>query len=146
MHLFVEWKLQLLVPPKPIESNSILHFVLDVITRFSPDLLSAERRISAGCIQRLPEAQYRDEFYRCCHGSLITLPEYGSAQGRVDFYIPSKDWGVELLRDGNQLGEHWGRFSSESGSYGTTMSLSDFIILDCRNTRPMCKHPSMCII
>jgi len=144
-HLFVEWKLQDFVPPKPIESNSILHFALEVIARFSPDLLSAERRIGAGCIQRLPEVQYQDEFYRCCHESLITLPEYGTMQGRVDFYIPSKEWGVELLRDGNQLGEYWSRFSSESGSYGTTISLSDFIILDCRNTWPKRRHPSMCI-
>jgi len=53
------------------------------------------------------EAQYQDEFYRCCHthsnGSLVTFPEFGTAKGRVDFYIPAKQWGVELLRDGDQL-------------------------------------------
>ncbi|KAI0282168.1 hypothetical protein BGY98DRAFT_912681, partial [Russula aff. rugulosa BPL654] len=40
--------------------------------------------------------------------------------------------GVELLREGEQ---HSGRFSG-SGLYGTTLPLSDYIILDGHNTRP----------
>jgi hypothetical protein len=32
-------------------------------------------------------------------------------QGRADFYVPAKEWGVELLCDGDQLAEHLGRFS-----------------------------------
>lgn len=34
---------------------------------------------------------------------LITLPEFGTTKCRVYFYIPSKRWGVELLRDGNTV-------------------------------------------
>ena len=147
--MFVEWKLQDFVPTIPFESNSILQLALEVIAGFSPRLLSAERRIGSGCIQRPPEVRYQDEFYRCCHvysnGSLVTFPEYGTQKGRVDFYIPSKNWGVELLRDGDRLEEHCGRFSG-AGTYGTTLSPSDYIILDFRNTRPKRAHRSMCII
>jgi hypothetical protein len=145
----VEWRLQDSVPSIPFESSSILQLALEVIRGFSPRSLSAERRIGAGCIQRPPEAQYQDEFYRNCHacskGSLVTFPEYGTAQGRIDFYIPSKEWGVELLRDGNELKKHTGRFS-ETGSYVTTLALSDYIILDFHNTRPKRTQPSTCII
>jgi hypothetical protein len=63
------------------------------------------------------------------------------AKGRVDFYIPSKQWGVEILREGDRLAHHSGRFS-RSGSYETTLPLSDYIILDCRNTWPKLSHPS----
>ena len=147
-HLFVEWKLQEYVSPMSFESSNILDFAIKVIAGFSPRSLSAKRRIGPGYIQRLPEAQYQDEFYRSCYklsnGSLVTLSEYGGAEGRVDFYIPSKEWGVELLRDGKQLGGHSARFSS-TGQYGRTLSLSDHIILDCRTTKPKTAH-SMCII
>jgi len=132
-----------------IIQSSVLQLALKVIAGFSPHLLSAERRIGPGCIQRPPEAQYQDEFYRSCHafshGSLLTLPEYGTAEGRVDFYVPSKKWDVELLRDGNRLEEHSGRFS-ESGPYARTLPLSDYILLDCRKMRPRRRHSRMCII
>jgi hypothetical protein len=72
--------------------------------------------------------------------SLVTFPEFGTAKGRVDFYIPAKSWGIELLRDGNQLAKHCGRFS-DAGSYGTTLTLSEYIVIDCRTTHPERKHP-----
>jgi len=40
------------------------------------------------------------------------------AKGRVDFYIPDQAWGLELLRDGDKLAQHSGRFS-QSESYAT---------------------------
>ena len=124
-------------------ANCLLDFVIDVIRPFSPRHLSAKRRLGPGCIQRLPEAQYQDELYRCCHnfskGSLITFPEFGTAKGRVDFYVPTKGWGIELLRDGDRRANHFGRFS-ESGLYKTTLNISDYIIVDCRTTRPREEH------
>jgi len=131
-------------------NNSIpsRQFVVDVICKFSPGLLSAERRIGPGCIQRPPEAQYQDEFYRCCHissnGSLVTFPESGTAKGWADFYIPAEEPGVDLLRDGNQLENHFGRFS-KTESYRTALPLSDYIILGCRTTHPEEPHsPQIC--
>jgi len=141
---YVEWKLLDSLPPTQFQANSLLDFVIDVFHLFSPRLLSAERRIGPSCIQRLPEAQYQDELYRCCHtlseGSVVTFPEFGTAKGRVDFYIPAKGWGIELLRDGDQFGRHCGRFS-KTGSYGSTLPLSEYIIVDCRTTHPTKEHP-----
>ncbi|KIM77738.1 hypothetical protein PILCRDRAFT_76387 [Piloderma croceum F 1598] len=120
-----------------------MELVVGIIRTFSPRALSTERRIGPGYVQRPPEAQYQDEFYRCCHnvskGSLVTFPEFGTKRGRVDFYIPSKQWGVELLRNGDRLEQHSGRFS-QTGSYGTSLIVSDYIILDCRTTYPMKLH------
>jgi hypothetical protein len=77
--------------------------------------------------------------------SLITFPEYGMQKGQVDFYIPSKNWGVELLCDGDQLEEHWSWFSG-MGAYGATLLLSNYIILDFCKIKPKHAHHSMCII
>lgn len=144
---YIDWKLRGFLHTT-FHADNILDFVIDVIQKFCPRMLSTTRRINdAGHVQRLPEAQYQQEFYRCCHlhssGSLIAFPEFGTAKGRVDFYIPAKGWGVELLRDGDQLAQHSGRFSSQTGSYGTTLFLEDYIILDCRKTRPRVPHPHL---
>ena len=146
---FVEWKLFNSVPTTPLCLSSIFELAVKVISGFSPSLLSAERRIGPGCIQRPLEAQYQDEFYRSCHacsdGLLRTFPEFGTTKGRADFYIPSMQWGVELVREGDRLEQHSGRFS-QSGSYASTLLLSDYIILDFRNTPPEHPHPSKCTI
>jgi len=121
--------------------GDILTFVISIIKKFSPKRLATERTLPFGEIQSVPEAQYQVEFYRCCSsGSIVTFPEYGTGQGRVDFYIPAKEWGVELLHNGDRLAEHSGRFSNK-GSYATTLSLSDYIILDCCTIYPRFPHP-----
>src|SRR6266852_4778073 len=144
----LEWKL-FNSPPTELNSACILEFVVEVIARFSPRCLSTEGRIGPGSIQRPPEAQYQDEFYRSSHaysnGSLVTFPEFGTAKGQVEFYIPFKEWGVELLLEGDRLRQHSSRFSP-SGSDETTIRLSDYIMLDFRKTLPKRPHPGMCII
>ena len=50
--------------------------------------------------------------------------------------------GVELLRNGDRLAEHCGRFSGK-GRYKTDLSLLDYIILDYHQTRPRDAHPRM---
>ena len=145
---FVEWKL-FKVAMTPLAINNILELAIKVIGGFSPTLLSTERRIGPGSIQRPPEAQYQDEFYRSCYeyskGQLKTFPEFGTRRGRVDFYIPSLKWGVELVREGDQLEEHSSRFA-KTGSYGQTLPLVEHIIFDFRTTLPNRPHPSRCII
>jgi hypothetical protein len=147
-HWYVEWKLWGSVDQiqAKFEANSLLELVISVIRLFSPSHFSTERRLlGPGCIQRPPEAQYQDELYRCCHafseGSLLTLPEFGTMKGRVDFYVPAKRWGIELLRDGDRLESHWGRFSN-GGSYAESLPLTDYIIVDCCTTRPKQRHSS----
>jgi len=138
---FIEYYLGTMVPDaNPIADQDLLSFATKVIQRSSPLQLSSP---SASSTQQPPEAQFQDEWYRCCHlyskGSLITFPEFGNASGRVDFYIPVKKWGVELLRDGDGLENHSSRFTG-TGAYAK-MEFEDYIILDFRTTSPQKPHP-----
>ena len=112
--LFVEWKLFCRNLDIPIQAPNLLEFEIQIIKRFSPLNFPHPRTVGPYYFQTVPEAQYQDEFYRCCYGltagSLTTLSEFGTADGRVNFYIPSKNWGVELLRDG-QCEQHHNNFS-----------------------------------
>jgi hypothetical protein len=69
-----------------------------------------------------------------------------SRPGRIDFFIPSKKWGIELTRDGNRLGEYNSRFEDD-GAHGQWLKSSDmddrndYIFLDFRSTKPMLAHP-----
>lgn len=141
---FVTCKLLDQIGASPVITVSLLEFVIQVIRCFSPLNLSSQRIVGPYYFQSVPEAQYQDEFYRCCYdltaGCLVTFPEFGTAEGRVDFYIPSKRWGVELLRDGQLLDQHSGRFSP-TGSYGATLDIDKYIILDFRKKRVMRSHP-----
>jgi hypothetical protein len=141
---YVEWNLWDTLPKNNFETNGLLDFAIRVISCFSPTRLAATRRLASGGIQQVPEAHYQDEFYMNCHirskGSILSFPESGTNKGRVDFYIPAKEWGVELVRDGNKLAQHCGRFSPD-GPYMTDLALSDYIILDCRQTHPQVPHP-----
>ncbi|TDL25680.1 hypothetical protein BD410DRAFT_604146 [Rickenella mellea] len=136
---FVQWKMFGEVPGAGLSYTDLLEFTFDAFSNFSPTLLSEERNIDLGITQSTPEAQFQSEFYRCSFqlsdGHVVTFPEFGTAKGRADFYIPSEEWGIELLRDGQKLEEHVGRFS-KTGKYGKTLRLSQHIILDCRFTMP----------
>lgn len=142
--LFVEWQLSGQNPAIPIQAPNLLEFVIQVIERSSPLNLLHPLIVGPYYFQTLLDAQYRDEFYRCCYdltsGSLATLSEFGTADGRVDFYVPSKKWGIELLRDGQLLEEHSNRFSS-TGQYGMTLDINEYIILDFRKKKVVRPHP-----
>lgn len=123
-------------------------FVFHVIKRFSPNQLSPNERLGPANIVRPQEAQYQDEFYCCCldytDKAIKTLSEFGNRKGRIDFYIPSKKWGVELLREGDRLEGHSSRFYGE-GAY-VDMQFDDYIIIDCRTTKPLKPHPGQSTI
>jgi len=59
--------------------------------------------------QSIPEVQFQDEFYSAsskhANGS-VSFPEFGTKNGRINFFVWSKKWGVEPLRDGNRLSQH----------------------------------------
>jgi hypothetical protein len=117
-----------------IQETDLVEFAFNVIRLFSPLQLAAPR-IGSSFKQRPPEAHFQDEFYRCSHlhssGSLVSFPEFGTAKGRVDFYIKSKKWGVELVREGDRLQQHSNHFAP-GGSYAKELDIDDYIILDFR--------------
>jgi hypothetical protein len=134
--------------PDNFPFSDIFDFSCSVISNFSPVSLGATRIIGPGLIQRSPEAHFQHEFYRSSieltNGRVVTFPEFGTAKGRADFYIPARKWGIELLRDGKNLNEHIGRFG-KSGKYTRTLTLDHHILLDFRSKRPVKSH-SECII
>jgi len=111
-------------------------------------------RVGARSTDKLPEAQYQDEFYRSVFsvtsGNVRLSPDFASARrarvaGCIDFFIPVEKWGVEITRDGNQLTEHSSRFA-KPGAYGAWLKLGnmdDSILLDCRTTIPARKYPGI---
>jgi len=121
-----------------IKEKSLLEFTLAVLHHFSFRQLAALRRVG-NSVQTVPEAQYQDEFYRCAHlhseGSLVMFPEFGSAKGRVDFFVDSKKWAIEVLRNGDRIEEHLARFAP-GGRYCKMLDAVDYISLDFRMTMP----------
>ena len=52
--------------------------------------------------------------------------------GAIDFYLNSSlRWGIELLVNGDGIGEHINRFTPPDGKYAA-LALSDFIVVDFR--------------
>jgi len=143
--LYMEWKL--LPSSTTAPYDTLLDISIAVIQAFQPSQLSCPpRRIGDAGADRPPEAAYQDEFYRSLFqvtgGCVRISSEYSSAKGTrsgcIDFFIPSKKWGIGLLRDGNNIQEHWSRFL-EHDAYGKWLEFSDmmdYIVLDFRSTRP----------
>jgi len=121
-----------------IKESDLFEFTSAVLLRFSSRQLATPRQVG-NSVQTTPEAQYQDEFYRCAHlhseGSLVMFPEFGSAKGRVDFFVDSKKWAIEVLRNGDRIEEHLARFALE-GKYRRMLDAADYIVLDFRMTMP----------
>ncbi|PVF92942.1 hypothetical protein CPB86DRAFT_716433, partial [Serendipita vermifera] len=102
--------------------------------------LFTPRQIDSSYVQQVPEAHYQQELYRCCGvSSTHIFPEFGTRTGRVDFYIPSKKWAIELLREGDNINGHCKRFSD--GHYNHSVPVVDHLVLDCRQVEPRHGHP-----
>ncbi|KAF8232682.1 hypothetical protein L208DRAFT_1360846 [Tricholoma matsutake] len=133
--------------------TSLFDLALDTISKFKPSQLWLPIcRVRPMSMDKLPEAQYQDEFYRSVFsvtfGNVCVSPEFASARkahvaGCIDFFIPAVKWGVEITRDGSRLEEHSSRFA-QSGAYGAWLKssdMADYILLDCRTSIPRKKHP-----
>jgi hypothetical protein len=151
----------ILEPRNTIPSFSTLFdLVVAAMRKFKPSQMQlAIRRAGMTLIpadnNMPPDAQYQDELYRTMldvtHGNVCISPEFASAEkakvaGRIDFYIQSRKWGIEITRDGKLLQQHSDRFKPQ-GAYGKWLStgeMDDYILLDCRQTVPRAAHPSRC--
>ncbi|KAJ5567321.1 hypothetical protein N7535_006627 [Penicillium sp. DV-2018c] len=119
-----------------------------ILERFSPRNLSTRiidgtQTLGPGAAVRTPEAVYQDEFYRASAEVLGYAMDVKSewsprGSGRIDFCFGAMKWGIELLREGDRLNEHCGRFMP-GGVYSSWIQdnlLLDWIIIDCRTTEP----------
>ncbi|KIM75050.1 hypothetical protein PILCRDRAFT_13870 [Piloderma croceum F 1598] len=130
-----------------ISENSIIDFVIAVICKFIPLNLFAQRMFGT-TTQSTPEAQFQDEFYRACinhtKNCVVTFPEFGNKRSLIDFLVPTKKWGIELLCNGNRLNAHAARFTT--GEYGQWISdkkINDYVIVDFRTTLPRSNHKEL---
>ncbi|KAF8638655.1 hypothetical protein AX17_002036 [Amanita inopinata Kibby_2008] len=133
-------------------------FELSVATigKFKPSQLHIPIRRAGPIttVQRPPEAQYQDEFYRAAflvtRGNVRITPEFASwpgakVAGRIDFFIPSIKWGIEITRDGSELLQHDRRFRS-GGAYHAWIKdghMAAYILLDFRQSVPVKPHPNL---
>ena len=83
----------------------------------------------------IPEAAFQDELYCALSYELQNLPvlsEYAHTKdGRVDFYIFDKKWGIEVLQCGSktEIAEHAARFAT-GGKYREWNIFEDYVILN----------------
>lgn len=127
-----------------ISENSIIDFVIAVIRKFIPVNLSTQQMFGT-TTQSTPEAQFQDEFYRACinhtKNCVVTFPEFGNKCGRIDFLIPTKKWGIELLCNGDRLNPHAARFTTgECGQWISDKKINDYVVVDFRTTLPRSDH------
>ncbi|KAE8149221.1 hypothetical protein BDV25DRAFT_156705 [Aspergillus avenaceus] len=141
---YVEHYLTASTVPFPIDRYpNIMALSEEVLRRFSPRNLSSRKQVGTGAVERHLEATYQDEFYRSLHDVLgfstnVSSEWSGDGLGRIDFRITQVGWGIELLRDGDRLEAHCGRFVG-SGIYTPWIEngwLRDWIIIDCRTSMP----------
>jgi len=142
---FVEW--MFLGNPKrdqELKEENLTKFALAVIRKISPLNLVEQRQVGPS-VQFVPEAPFQDEMYRAClshtENCVVSFPEFGTKRGRIDFFIPSKKWGIELLGNGDRLSSHMQRFTEgEYGRWTRTGVMNDYIILDFRTNPPRANY------
>lgn len=156
LHMHLWSRLLVALDGPGLQCQDLFTLVKNVISHFRPSQLTELNRRGGAPQHRPPEAQYQAEFYRCIHeytnGGVVISPEYaaaaGARPGRIDFFLSSKKWGIELTRDGSRLGEHHSRFQ-EDGSYAEWLKsskMSDYIFLDFRLNKPQQPHPGKTLL
>jgi hypothetical protein len=105
--------------------------------------LCIQGKLSTAGKARPLEAQNQDEFYRAFNavvpcGVPVSSEWSHHGDGRIDFWIPQKKWGVELLRDHDRVDEHCNRFKKGGRYYPWIKAgmLEDWIIIDCATSLP----------
>jgi hypothetical protein len=144
------WSYKLMPSEQYKYPGDILTLIQETVAKFRPNQPSRSYRRAETDVRDPPEAQYSYEWYRSLHGvtggNVALSPEYATApgkrRGRVDFYIPSMKWGIELTRDGSELQEHSDGFVT--GAYRALVKsgdIVDYALLDFRHTVPLAATP-----
>ena len=129
-----------------------------ILKKFNPSQLSSPSRIGVAFPDRPMEARYQFEFYRglftATGGGVRICPELftapGARKGGIDFFIPEKKWGIELIREGTRssLSERSSSFGlgSKYGVWLASNDMVDYIILDCRTDIPRSPNSRNCLV
>jgi len=122
-------------PDAFLRNLSLQQICTNAIARFSPSTLQNRQRSRSTKSWSIPEAAFQDELYSCLSIELNYLPilsEYShTKEGRIDFYVSDRKWGIEILQCGNrtELEKHIARFAS-GGNYEKWGIMDDYIILN----------------
>ena len=114
---------------------SLQQICTNAVARFSPGALQPRWYPQSNGKQRIPEAAFQDELYCCLNLELHYLPilsEYShTTDGRIDFYVSDKNWGIEVLQCGSdaEIAKHAARFTN-GGRYYAWGIMDDYIILN----------------
>ncbi len=132
------WKLYGESAPRSFTVASLEEFIVECVTRMNPDIL--KRSKSIGADKRLLERQWQMEFYRCAvqivsHQHSIS-PDVGqifNSEGFLDFYVDDTwKWGIELLREGDEMKSHSERFAPGGIYEAIAPEMAAWVILDFR--------------
>ncbi|KAJ7736764.1 hypothetical protein DFH07DRAFT_927717 [Mycena maculata] len=142
--------------PAAIDAMSLRDFICAAVASFSSN--AARRTGGPHSSPSIPEAQWQMELYQAAYkltgGSGLWLsPEFGTgnlvaAIGRIDFFVMgSKHWGIELLRDGDRIPDHFSCFEP-GGAYHNWLTqgqITEYVVVDFRSPtgpQPSKRFPS----
>lgn len=151
--MWLQWLLAKTSVPSPeLRSMDLDTFWRKVVFAFSSSVLHERHSMVPTPFKTFAEAQFQNESYRASYavtrGYMTLSPEYSTPrellkQGRIDFFIKDKKWGIEILRDGDKMNPHIARFLQE-GAYHpwvATGAIEEYVLLDFRMTKPTIPHP-----
>ncbi|KAF2732460.1 hypothetical protein EJ04DRAFT_395383, partial [Polyplosphaeria fusca] len=122
-------------PDAVVQDLTLQQICTNAIARFSPATLWSRKDPKSNRSWGIPEAAFQDELYSCLSLELHYLPilsQYTHTDdGRIDLFIESRRWGIEILQCGSNatLAEHIARFSL-GGNYYNWDIMDDYIILN----------------
>ncbi|KAI5791109.1 hypothetical protein EDC01DRAFT_616363, partial [Geopyxis carbonaria] len=113
-----------------------------VIRLFRQQILNNPGRMGAGAINRPSEDCLKDEFRRNLFEVLgfhtHVLSELSGTDSRMDIYLERPGWGIEILKDGDQLDARMARVK-KGGAYEKWIQdglLRDWLVVDFRTAIP----------
>ena len=122
-------------PDAVVQNLTLQQLCTNAIARFSPAILQSRKDPKSNRNWGIPEAAFQDELYSCLSLELHYLPilsQYAHTNdGRIDLFIASRKWGIEILQCGSNaaLAEHIARFAP-GGNYHNWDIIDDYIILN----------------
>lgn len=122
-------------PDAVLKELSLQQICTNAIARFSPGALQNRRYSQSNGSWGIPEAAFQDELYCCLSRELHYLPvlsEYSHTKdGRIDFFVSDRKWGIEVLQCGSntEIAKNAAQFAT-GGKYQKWDIMDDYIILN----------------